>query len=95
MSFRQLAAIPNKAKGKVAAMREFPVTSSGTNICNGGRHKQESTLRLRAQVSVIIDVRNVIMPYVVLKDGRTLAEHVSPRMEKLMEMETTERLLTA
>jgi len=45
--------------------------------------------------SGVIDVRNVIMPYVVLKDGRTLAEHVIPRMPELMEMSTTERLLTA
>jgi hypothetical protein len=31
----------------------------------------------------------------VLKDGRTLAEHVIPRMNKLMEMETAERMFTA
>ena len=43
--------------------------------------------------SGVIDVRNVIMPYVVLKDGRTLAEHVIPRMPQLMELETTERML--
>jgi len=45
--------------------------------------------------SGVIDIRNVIMPYVVLKDGRTLADHVIPRMPQLMELENTERLLTA
>jgi hypothetical protein len=45
--------------------------------------------------SGVIDVRSVIMPYVVLKDGRTLAEHVIPRMPDLMRLESTERLLLA
>jgi hypothetical protein len=45
--------------------------------------------------SGVIDIRNVIMPYVVLKDGRTLADHVTPRLPQLMELENTERLLPA
>lgn len=40
----------------------------------------------------VIDVRNVIMPYVVLKDGLTLADHIAPRMGELMTMDTS-RLL--
>lgn len=42
----------------------------------------------------VIDVRNIIMPYVVLKDGLTLADHVVPRMGELMTMDTS-RLLGA
>ena len=42
----------------------------------------------------VIDVRNIIMPYVVLKDGMTLADHVRPHMAELMTM-NTDRLLGA
>ena len=42
----------------------------------------------------VIDVRNIIMPYVVLKDGMTLADHVRPHMAELMTMDTS-RLLGA
>lgn len=37
--------------------------------------------------SGVIDIRNVVMPYVVLRDGRTLADHVQPRMKELMTMD--------
>jgi hypothetical protein len=40
----------------------------------------------------VIDVRNIIMPYVVLKDGLTLADHVRPHMAELMTMDAS-RLL--
>ena len=43
--------------------------------------------------SGVIDIRNVILPYVVMKDGQTFADHVIPRMPQLMEMQNTERLL--
>jgi hypothetical protein len=43
--------------------------------------------------SGVIDVRTIVMPYVVLKDGRTLAEHVIPRMPELMNITDTARLL--
>ena len=33
--------------------------------------------------SGVIDIRDVIMPYVVMRDGKTLSEHIVPRMEKL------------
>lgn len=42
----------------------------------------------------VIDVRNIIMPYVVLKDGMTLADHVRPHMAELMTMDAS-RLLAA
>jgi hypothetical protein len=42
--------------------------------------------------SGVIDIRDVIMPYVVLADGSTLSEHVKPRMKQLMTMDTS-RLL--
>lgn len=32
----------------------------------------------------VIDIRDVIMPYVVLRDGRTLADHIKPRMAEMM-----------
>lgn len=34
--------------------------------------------------SGVIDIRNVIMPYVVLRDGSTLSDHIVPRMKDLM-----------
>jgi hypothetical protein len=39
---------------------------------------------LEAADSGVIDIRDVIMPYVVMRDGRTLSEHIKPRMEELM-----------
>lgn len=42
--------------------------------------------------SGVIDIRNIIMPYVVLKDGRTLSDYVVPRMKELMTMDPS-RLL--
>ena len=42
--------------------------------------------------SGVIDIRNVIMPYVVLKDGMTLSDHIMPKMDILMTMEPS-RLL--
>ena len=44
--------------------------------------------------SGVIDIRNVIMPYVVLRDGNTLSDHIRPKMEELMTM-NPERLLEA
>lgn len=44
--------------------------------------------------SGVIDIRNVIMPYVVLKDGLTLSDHLRPKMDQLMTM-NPERLLGA
>lgn len=43
--------------------------------------------------SGVIDIRNVIMPYVVLADGRTLSDHVLPKMNQLMSISDTGRLL--
>jgi len=34
--------------------------------------------------SGVIDIRDVIMPYVVLRDGMTLSDHIKPRMSQLM-----------
>lgn len=42
--------------------------------------------------SGVIDIRDVIMPYVVTRDGRTLSEHIIPQMEKTMAMDPS-RLL--
>lgn len=42
--------------------------------------------------SGVIDIRDVIMPYVVLKDGRTLSDHIAPRMQELMNVDAS-RLL--
>ena len=33
--------------------------------------------------SGVIDMRDVIMPYIVTPDGRTLSEHISPRMKEI------------
>lgn len=32
----------------------------------------------------VIDIRDIIMPYVVLRDGLTLADHIKPKMADLM-----------
>lgn len=42
--------------------------------------------------SGVIDIRDVIMPYVVMRDGRTLSEHITPKMPEIMRMDV-ERLL--
>lgn len=44
--------------------------------------------------SGVIDIRDVILPYVVTPDGRTISEHIIPQMEETMNM-TPDRLLTA
>ena len=43
--------------------------------------------------SGVIDIRDVIMPYVVTRDGRTLSEHLTPRMQEIMAGDPS-RLLT-
>lgn len=42
--------------------------------------------------SGVIDIRDVIMPYVVMRDGRTLSEHIVPRMAEISTMDTTHLL---
>lgn len=42
--------------------------------------------------SGVIDIRDVIMPYVVTRDGRTLSEHIIPNLEKIMSMPTDKLL---
>ena len=44
--------------------------------------------------SGVIDIRDVVMPYVVLRDGLTLSDHVRPKMDELMTMNPA-RLLAA
>jgi hypothetical protein len=34
--------------------------------------------------SGVIDIRDVILPYIVTKDGHTLSEHLVPRMPEIM-----------
>lgn len=34
----------------------------------------------------VIDIRDVIMPYIVINDGRTLSEHIIPKMPEIMSM---------
>lgn len=43
--------------------------------------------------SGVIDMRDVIMPYVVTPDGRTLAEHIAPRMKEIQTLDPA-KLLT-
>lgn len=42
--------------------------------------------------SGVIDLRDVILPYVVTRDGRTISEHLAPRMPQLMGLDP-DRLL--
>lgn len=42
----------------------------------------------------VIDIRDIIMPYVVLRDGFTLSDHIKPQMENLMTADPS-RLLEA
>lgn len=34
----------------------------------------------------VIDIRDVILPYIVTRDGRTLSEHILPKMPEIMSM---------
>ena len=43
--------------------------------------------------SGVIDIRDVIMPYVVTRDGRTLSEHIIPQMERAMIEDPTRMLV--
>lgn len=66
-----------------------------------GREQEESRVwrvlyhhlkaMFEAADSGVIDMRDVIMPYVVTPDGRTLSEHVMPRMKEIQS--NPERLL--
>jgi hypothetical protein len=44
--------------------------------------------------SGVIDIRDVIMPYVVTRDGRTLSDIIKPQMEDMMTVDTS-RLMPA
>ena len=44
--------------------------------------------------SGVIAIEDIIMPYIVTPDGRTIAEHVAPKLAEMREI-THERLLTA
>lgn len=44
--------------------------------------------------SGVIAIEDVIMPYIVTPDGRTIAEHVAPKLAEMREL-THEKLLTA
>lgn len=44
--------------------------------------------------SGVIDIRDVIMPYVVTRDGRTISEHITPQMATILDMDPS-RLLAA
>jgi hypothetical protein len=44
--------------------------------------------------SGVIDIRDVIMPYIVMKDERTISEHIIPKIEQMMTMDAN-RLLKA
>jgi hypothetical protein len=43
--------------------------------------------------SGVIDIRDVILPYVVMPDGHTVSEHIVPQMEKLPLPDGIERLM--
>lgn len=42
--------------------------------------------------SGVIDIRDVIMPYVVMRDGRTLSDQIKPQMDRLMTSDPTKLL---
>jgi hypothetical protein len=44
--------------------------------------------------SGVIAIEDIIMPYIVTPDGRTIAEHVAPKLAEMREY-THEKLLTA
>lgn len=41
----------------------------------------------------VIDIRDVILPYVVMRDGLTIADRLKPRMRELMTLEPGKLLL--
>lgn len=42
--------------------------------------------------SGVVDIRDVIMPYIVMRDGRTLSDHIKPRMAELMTVDMSKLL---
>jgi hypothetical protein len=44
--------------------------------------------------SGVIAIEDIIMPYIVTPDGRTIAEHVAPKLAQMREL-THDKLLTA
>jgi hypothetical protein len=42
--------------------------------------------------SGVIDIRDVILPYVVMADGMTLSDHIRPQMAALMTIDTSKLL---
>ena len=44
--------------------------------------------------SGVIAIEDIIMPYIVTPDGRTIAEHVAPKLAEMREL-THDKLLTA
>jgi len=40
----------------------------------------------------VVDVRDIILPHIFLKDGRTLSDHIKPRMEELMNIDPSKLL---
>ena len=44
--------------------------------------------------SGVIDIRNVILPYVVMADGRTISDQLVPQMARMLSVDST-RLLPA
>ena len=81
---------------KTVASHDRNYRSRSAAIMAGLREKEERRVWrvlfwhlkavFEAADSGVIDIRNIIMPYVVLRDGRTLSDVVAPRMQELMTM---------
>jgi hypothetical protein len=78
---------------KDVTLDKWGVKKSGAALENARRREEMRVWRVlywylkamfEAADSGVIDIRSVILPYIVTSDSRTIAEHLIPRMASLM-----------
>lgn len=92
---------------RIMATCKFPVVDKfGSALSDSARQRRREQEERRvwrvlywhlkamfeAADSGVIDIRDVIMPYVVTRDGRTLSEHIIPQMEQMMTIDPSKLL---
>lgn len=91
------------AKCKDVTLDKWGMKKTGNSLINSIDQENRRVWRVlywhlkaifEAADSGVIDIRDVVMPYVVLRDGMTLSDHIRPSMNELMNMNPA-RLLVA
>jgi hypothetical protein len=80
------------------------VMATCKKVSDSGREQEERRVwrvlywhlkaMFEAADSGVIAIEDIIMPYIVTPDGRTIAEHVAPKLAEMREL-THDKLLTA